>query len=383
MISSLKIINLNSTRRILLPLSSYNRLYEKGFSTEIKAEETGGYYKEMLKKKNIDFTDKYYDPFYPYVWLHKLPRNWQPYLRFMRIDQNFGRMLLLNPHLWGIALAAIQAPIQTTASVIGCFAIGSIFAHAASCAWDDYADVEVDRKIPRTQLRPLVAGILPKNHARLMLVGLLTGTFGVLSQLSPTAITFGLIATPCVFAYPYMKQYIQYPQVFLAFALNLGVFMGFGAVMNSIDLSICLPAYLGGVCHTIFYDSIYAFQDVEEDKKAGTMSTSQVFAYKPKIIMSALGAGAVLLNTLAGFNAGLNPSFLAFIGMGALFKAWQVKTLNIKNAPICDMLLNVSYKYGLLVFIGYLVGALLGKKYNKKFQKIDSKKNEPAKESIN
>jgi len=65
-----------------------------------------------------------------------------------------------------------------------------------------------------------------------------------------------------VFAYPLAKRYFQYPQLILAIALNLGVFMGYAAILNTVNIPILLPAFLGGLFNTLFYDSIYAFQDI-------------------------------------------------------------------------------------------------------------------------
>ena len=85
-----------------------------------------------------------------------------------------------------------------------------------------------------------------------------------------------------------MKRYFQYPQLILGIALNLGVFMGYGAILNTISLGPLIPAFFGGLFNTLFYDSIYAFQDLDADKKGNTYSSSQKFVNYPKIIMSVL-----------------------------------------------------------------------------------------------
>lgn len=344
---------------------------QKPASKEIKAEDTGGYYKERLKNKD----DPYYDPFNPYVWMHVCPRSWQPYLRFCRIDQMFGRLLLLNPHLWGIAIAS---PLGGLPSLINVwlFTVGSLFSHATSCAWDDFADVPVDRTNERTKRRPLVAGTMGRGSALAIMTLLAGGSFGILSMLSPVAIKIGLIATPCIIAYPYMKRFFQYPQVFLAFALNLGVFMGYAAVAGSICWPVCIPMYIGGVAYTIFYDSIYAFQDIEADTKANTFSTSQKFAAHAKGIMSGLALTTVAMHTAAGFLAGLNPAFLSLMGVGGAHLAWQTWKLDVKNGPLCDHLLNISYRYGLILFFAYALGIYLTKGKKKAREDEIKKKNE-------
>jgi 4-hydroxybenzoate polyprenyltransferase len=344
-------------------LARYYSAQEKPSTTkEVKAEDTGGYYKERIK-----MNDPYYDPYYPCVWMPVMPRSWQPYLRFCRIDQNFGRMLLLNPHLWGIAIAA---PLGCPPDLInlGLFFVGSLFSHAASCAIDDFCDVPIDKKNVRTQLRPLVAKTMGRPAGAAIIGGLLCGTFGILSMLSPTAIQYGLLATPTVFAYPFMKRFFQYPQVFLAFSLNLGVFMGFGAVTNFISWPVCLPLYFGGIAYTIFYDSIYAFQDIEADTKAGAFSTSQKFVKHAKAISGGLAATTVSLHALAGYMAGLHPAFFGVMGIGAAHLAWQTWKLDPKNAPLCDHLLNISYRYGTILVLAYIVGVYFAKSKKKQVE---------------
>ena len=200
------------------------------------------------------------------------------------------------------------------------------------------------------------------SHARIIIAGLLVGTFGVLACLSPLAVKFGLLATPGVFMYPLMKRWFQYPQVFLAFALNLGVFMGYAAVANSISLPVVLPLYAAGVCWTIYYDSIYAFQDIAADKAAGLYSTSQKMVKHAKKISGALAATALGLHTYCGFLAGLHPSFFLFSAAGGCFLGWQVYKLDPYNAPLCDHLLNISYKYGFIILLGYIVGLFFAEK---------------------
>lgn len=43
-------------------------------------------------------------------------------------------------------------------------------------------------------------------------------------------------------------------------AFNWGALLGWSAVAGSVDWSVCLPLYAGGVCWTLVYDSIYAHQ---------------------------------------------------------------------------------------------------------------------------
>jgi len=343
-----------------------------------------GYYKDAssILAERFKAKDPYYDPYNPYVWMHVLPRSWQPYLRVTRVDQMFGRMLITTPHLWGIAIAP---PLGCGPDLINLslFLMGSLYAHASTVGWDDIADVEVDRANERTLQRPLVAGITtrPKAMALVSLLG--AGAFGILSMLSPMAITCGLIATPCALAYPFMKRFFQYPQVFLAFALNLGTCMGFAAVTNYIAWPVVIPLYIGGLTYTIAYDTIYAFQDIEADTKAGVYSTSQKFAKYARQINGALVGTTIFCHTLAGYIAGLHPIFLPIMGVGAAHLIYQAVKLDPKNKPLCDHLLNIAYRYGVYMVFAYIAGVYFAKKNKKKVEEeLDAKKKAKKEEDL-
>jgi 4-hydroxybenzoate polyprenyltransferase len=48
--------------------------------------------------------------------------------------------------------------------------------------------------------------------------------------------------------------------LFQGLAFNWGALLGWSAVSGFVDWAVCLPLYVGGVCWTLVYDSIYAHQ---------------------------------------------------------------------------------------------------------------------------
>eukprot|EP01022_Parablepharisma_sp_SALTPOND_P028779 TRINITY_DN71700_c0_g1_i1.p2 TRINITY_DN71700_c0_g1~~TRINITY_DN71700_c0_g1_i1.p2 ORF type:complete len:419 (-),score=32.86 TRINITY_DN71700_c0_g1_i1:173-1429(-) len=325
-------------------------------------------------QKHFDMKDPYYDPYSPYIWLHILPRSWQPVLRFWRIDQNFGRMLVVNPYLWGIAIGSPLGGMPDFLNLL-LFASGSIYAHAAGCAFDDLTDAKIDAVNPRCAFRPMVAKTVSKKGAWMAIGSLTVGAYGILSMLTPVAVNVGLLLTPLIMMYPYSKRFTKYPQVFLSLVLNLGAFMGYGAVTNFISWPVCTAVYLGGIAHTIGYDSILDFQDVEADKKSGVYSVSRKFVNRAKFFSASLGAIAVSMHALAGYLAGLHPIFLPVLGLGAAHFVWQTLKLNPKSPAMCNHLFMVSYRYGIAVLLAYMLGVYFAKGKKKEIEKeIDARK---------
>jgi 4-hydroxybenzoate polyprenyltransferase len=81
-----------------------------------------------------------------------------------------------------------------------------------------------------------------------------------------------LIATfmvlPVSALYPLAKRYVKHPQAVLASVFNSGYFLfNKGAIICALTVNstspaweIMAPLYLAGICWTMIYDTVYAFQ---------------------------------------------------------------------------------------------------------------------------
>ena len=77
-----------------------------------------------------------------------------------------------------------------------------------------------------------------------------------------------------------MKRVTNFPQIFLGLVFNWGILIGYFSQSNTLDLGITF-LFLGGF-FTIAYDTIYAFQDLKDDKKNGIKSLAILLEKKPK-----------------------------------------------------------------------------------------------------
>ena len=89
-----------------------------------------------------------------------------------------------------------------------------------------------------------------------------------------------------------------------------------------VNWQVCLPFYLGSILWTIVYDSIYAFQDREFDKKLKLNSTAILMEDRPKQILTALSLASLGCFGLGGFNAGLGTTYFAGLLVVASHYAW-------------------------------------------------------------
>lgn len=89
--------------------------------------------------------------------------------------------------------------------------------------------------------------------------------------------------------------------------------------------------YIGAILWTVIYDTIYAFQDIDHDKKLGMNSTAIQFENHPKTILGACSAISIPLISYSAYAAGLHWSFYPIMSIAGLFQANQIMNLDIQD----------------------------------------------------
>ncbi|MDP3371439.1 MAG: 4-hydroxybenzoate octaprenyltransferase [Candidatus Paracaedibacteraceae bacterium] len=208
------------------------------------------------------------------------------YLQLMRFDKPIGRILLAWPCLWGIAHSyhASNAPISSCLVYSALLIAGAFIMSAFGCIINDIADKEFDKHVERTKMRPLAAKILTIKQALGCACILGTLALGIFTLLPIQAKLYAGIGTVLLFIYPYMKRISYYPQVILGLAFNTGILVGY-ACLSGAPTERVWWLYGCGALWTIAYDTIYAFQDIKDDKKIGIKSTAIRFEKYPNIMV--------------------------------------------------------------------------------------------------
>ena len=99
------------------------------------------------------------------------------------------------------------------------------------------------------------------------------------------ALFFSFLIIPLVIIYPLFKRVTYLPQVFLGLIFNWGIVIGFLTQNNKLNLGIIF-LYCSGIFLTIAYDTIYAFQDIKDDKKSGIKSLAILIEKKPTLSLA-------------------------------------------------------------------------------------------------
>ncbi|PVB63082.1 4-hydroxybenzoate octaprenyltransferase [Labrenzia sp. 011] len=289
----------------------------------------------------------------------RLPAALRPYARLARWERPIGWWLLLWPCWWSAALAAIAAGHGwPNPWHLVLFLVGAVAMRGAGCTYNDLVDVDIDAQVARTRSRPIPAGQVTKNQARIFLLLQAVVGLAVLLQFNSFSIGLGVASLIPVAIYPFMKRITNWPQLFLGFAFSWGALMGWAAVFGSLGWAPVL-LYLGGICWTIGYDTIYAHQDKEDDALVGVKSTARLFGERTKPALIALYSLATLLFMTAAMLADAGPLAFAGILAGVLHLGWQIVVLDIDDGDQCLRLFRSNGTYGWILFAGFCADALV------------------------
>ena len=212
--------------------------------------------------------------------VNSMPVQVQPFLRLSRVDKPIGSQLLFVPGFLSI-LAGTPYGIFPDAMLVTKFAAGTLLTRGAGCTINDIWDRKLDARVQRCKDRPLASGQVSVQAAQAWFVAQMLTAFSILLTLPETAIYVGLASVIPIIVYPTMKRLtvtntslsyapislLAKPQVFLGLTFNMGAFMGFAACTNTINWNVCLPLYTSMVLWTLVYDTVYAKQDLIDDKK--------------------------------------------------------------------------------------------------------------------
>ncbi len=288
-------------------------------------------------------------------WVARAPIAWRPYLLLARLDRPIGIWLLFLPGVWGILLA--RAPAGTSVRLLLLFAVGSIVMRAAGCVVNDLWDRDLDRRVTRTAGRPLASGAMSARQALVFLAGLLLCGLLVLVQLRPLCWALGVGSLVLVGLYPLAKRVTWWPQLVMGFTFGFGAPMGYAAATGRINGS-WLAIYAAAIFWDLGFDTIYGFQDIEDDALIGVKSTSRRFAHMPRRFLAASYAAALVCLVWAGWSSGAGAAFWPLLLLPAGLMAWQVARLESASPAACLRLFKLNRETGLL-----LVPALLAARW--------------------
>ncbi|WP_299953908.1 4-hydroxybenzoate octaprenyltransferase [uncultured Roseobacter sp.] len=300
-------------------------------------------------------------------WVDTMAPAWsRPYLRLSRADRPIGTWLLLLPCWWGLTLAMIhdqRAGLEDLWIAVGC-ALGAWLMRGAGCTWNDITDRDFDNSVERTRSRPIPSGQVTVKGAVVWMCAQSLLAFCILLTFNMTAIALGVLALLPVAVYPFAKRFTWWPQVFLGLAFNWGALLAWAAHSGTLHAPAVL-LYLAGIAWTLFYDTIYAHQDTEDDALIGVKSTARLFgdktaAWLRRFLVATVGLMGLAVVFSALPQANVLAMVLALAGPWAMgwHMAWQLRQLDIKDSAKLLRLFRANRDTGMIPLL-FFAAALL------------------------
>jgi 4-hydroxybenzoate polyprenyltransferase len=281
-----------------------------------------------------------------------IPDKLRPYLYLARVDKPVGTMLLFWPCCWGVALATPLGSLPDFL-LMGKFLAGAFIMRGAGCTINDLWDQDFDKKVERTKSRPLASGTLTTLDALKFLALQLSAGLAVLLTFNMTSIIAGFASMPLVIIYPLMKRYTNWPQLVLGLTFNWGCWVGYTAVQDFVNYQHILPLYFSGVCWTLVYDTIYGYQDRDDDRKIGVKSVPLTLGDHPQWPLSIISTGMLGGMVLTGYQMEYTSPF--YLATSAIYShmLWQIWSADLSNSA------NLWQRFTSNIYIGGAVTAAM------------------------
>jgi len=276
------------------------------------------------------------------------------FIELSRLNKPIGFMLLFWPCSWGLAYAYyLNQNLNLFIYYLILFFLGSLLMRSAGCIFNDIVDKDFDNKVQRTKKRPIASGKITVKKSLFYVITLCFLAFLILIQFNNLTIMLGMGSMILAFAYPFMKRFTYWPQLFLGLTFNWGLIMAWTSITNEINVEIVI-LYISAIFWTLGYDTIYGVQDMSDDEIIGLKSTSIKFKKNIKTFVSFsylinLSILIFLFKSLLGINI-FSLLILMFI-LSLLFQILKFKKGNSKSCMEAFKFNNVS---GFILFLAII-----------------------------
>ncbi|WP_455245335.1 4-hydroxybenzoate octaprenyltransferase [Petrachloros mirabilis] len=283
--------------------------------------------------------------------------SWSLIGRLIRFQNPTGTWLLLFPTMWALVLAARGLPPWDLVII---FSLGSFLMRSAGVVLNDLADRSFDRQVTRTKQRPLASGELTTGQAVAVLTVLLMLSGLLVSHLNLLTICLSPIAVLLAMLYPFAKRYIHIPQAILGIAFGWGTIMAWTALRDSLDTTGWL-VFVATVCWAIGYDTIYAIQDLEDDRRIGVKSSALFFGSSVWVAVAVSLTAMLCILGIAGASSGIGWLFYGILAVVGLFCFKQVVILKSQQVDTRHAFLMFQQHvwFGTAILAGLLFGFVL------------------------
>lgn len=279
---------------------------------------------------------------------------WLTVARLLRWDKPAGRLILMIPALWAVALAAQGSPPWP---LVGVIVLGSLATSAAGCVVNDLWDRDIDPQVSRTRNRPLAARSLSvKTGIAVAFVAFLCA-LGLAFYLNRFSFWLCVAAVPFIVFYPLAKRIFPVPQLVLSLCWGFTVLISWSAVTGSLDRAAWL-LWGATVLWTLGFDTVYAMADRADDERVGVNSSARFFGDYSPVAVGVFLAGSALLLAKMGVLLALSWPF--WLGLVIVVAGWGWHVYQLRAAHPEPSLYGGIFRQNVWLGFVLLVGIELG-----------------------
>ena len=252
-------------------------------------------------------------------------QNIRPYVELARLDKPIGIYLLLWPSLLGLLISGFNSNIGFKEFFI--VIIGSILVRSCGCVINDISDFKIDKLVKRTVGRPLASGAVTLQSAWRFFFLLSFLSILILLFTNPFTIKMSMFFALLVVLYPLTKRFFIAPQIILGITFGSGSIISYSLVSDTFTVSILL-LYVGIIAWIVSFDTIYAFQDKEDDINIGVKSTAILWGTNSIKICQSLQIFFYFMLTLVALINSFSFYFIITLIILILLLFFQKKLIN-------------------------------------------------------
>lgn len=235
----------------------------------------------------------------------------------------YARMIKLSHSVFALPFALAAAVLAAaegarTAQILW-IVVAMIGARSAAMGFNRLADQAIDARNPRTAARELPRGVLGRGEVWAFVILSSAVFVFAAAMLNPLCLALSPVALAIILGYSYTKRFTAFSHVVLGLALGIAPIGAWLAIRGRFDvvpfvLALAVIAWVAG------FDTIYACQDVDFDRREGLRSLPARLGVAAALrIARALHVACVLLLGAVYVLAPLHPVYLlGLCGVAAL-----------------------------------------------------------------
>ena len=208
------------------------------------------------------------------------------YLRLARLDKPVGIYLLLWPSLMGLMLGVLNEGYIGFKNYL-IVLTGAILVRSCGCVVNDISDHKFDKLVSRTKERPLANGEINLREAWIFFFVMASACISLLMFVPKITFYISMVIAVFILIYPLTKRFLKAPQFFLGITFGSGTLISYSLASANFSISIMI-LFLGTVLWIISFDTIYALEDIDDDRIIGINSTPILWGDKAILISKIL-----------------------------------------------------------------------------------------------